>query len=41
MFERKAAELKAVRDKILDRLPEKWHEHRKTYPDYREGCGRC
>ena len=22
-------------NKILDRVPEKWHEHGKTYPDYR------
>jgi len=35
VFERKAAEFKVARDKILDRLPERWHDHRKAYPDYR------
>jgi hypothetical protein len=34
IFERKAAELKTVRDKILDQLPERFHEHRAAYPDY-------
>jgi hypothetical protein len=33
-FARKAADLKVLRDKILDRLPPQFHEHRKTYPDY-------
>lgn len=34
-FDRRAEELKAVLYKILDRLPEKWHEHRAlVYRDY-------
>jgi len=33
-FARKAAELKVARNKILDRLPPQFHEHRKAYPDY-------
>jgi hypothetical protein len=34
-FARKAAELKVLRNKILDRLPSEFHPHRKAYPDYR------
>ncbi len=35
-FDRRADELKNVLYKILDRLPEKFHEHRAlVYPDYR------
>lgn len=35
-FTRKADDLLALRNKILDRLPEQWHEHRSiTYPDYK------
>jgi hypothetical protein len=31
-----AAQLKVVRDRILDRLPEQWHEYREiSYPDYK------
>jgi hypothetical protein len=33
-FKRKAEELLVVRNKILDRLPEEFHEHRLAYPDY-------
>ncbi len=33
-FARKAVDLKVLRNKILDRLPEQFHEHRKAYPDY-------
>jgi hypothetical protein len=35
-FDRRAAALLEVRDKILDRLPEKWHAHRElVYRDYK------
>lgn len=34
-FDRRSAALLEVRDKILDRLPEKWHAHRAlVYRDY-------
>lgn len=33
-FTRKAEELLVVRNMILDRLPDEFHEHRKAYPDY-------
>jgi hypothetical protein len=33
-FDRQAAQLKVLRDKILDQLPEKFAAHRKAYPDY-------
>lgn len=29
-----AHDLKALRDKILDRLPEQFRQHRAAYPDY-------
>jgi hypothetical protein len=32
-FERKPAQLKVLRHKILDRLPSQFHEHRKAHPD--------
>lgn len=34
-FARNADQLRILRNKILDRLPEQFHEHRKAYPDYR------
>jgi len=33
-----AAQLLISRNKILDRLPEQFHEHRKAYPDYMLGA---
>lgn len=33
-LDQRAEQLLAARDKILDRLPEEFHEHRKAYPDY-------
>lgn len=33
-FESQAAQLRVLRDKILDRLPEEFHKHRLAYPDY-------
>jgi hypothetical protein len=34
-FDRRAEELKNVLHKVLERLPEKWHEHRaRVYRDY-------
>lgn len=34
-FDQTANDLKVVRDKILDRLPSEFHEHRKAYPGYK------
>jgi hypothetical protein len=35
-FENQAAQLLVLRNKILDRLPEQYHEHRAlVYPNYR------
>jgi hypothetical protein len=36
-FALKAAELRVVRNKILDRLPASYHERRRAYPDYHPG----
>jgi hypothetical protein len=33
-FDQQAAELKVLRDKILDKLPPQFHSHRLAYPDY-------
>lgn len=34
-FDNQAARLRILRDKILDELPEPFHQHRLAYPDYR------
>lgn len=33
-FDNQATQLKTLRDKILDLLPEQFHQHRLAYPDY-------
>lgn len=34
-LDQRAEQLLVVRNKLLDLLPEKFHEHRKAYPDYK------